>query len=504
MKKFKKIFAAIAASALVAAMSFTSMAASITINHDNSFAGETESKQKYKAYKILDVVKDKEGNPKAEKPEDRPSRFAYTIENNSKWLPVLKMTEMDGQRWFDCKLSADKSKYVVTLKSGITIDENGAEELAKFFYDKKPEDASFVELTAGDEKTAVDDGYYLITSDLGTNLILATSDIVMTEKNKYPRDAKKVATSSVITKEKATYYITVEVPTTVNEDQSITVHDELNAKLSFNNDVEISSDVTTNDFNINTSVDALENRNYVKSVKGINVVSSPTDGHTFDIVIDPKDNKFGGKTFVFKYTATLSDEEIEAGKDYTNTEYLTYTNDYKSIEKSASVKTYDFNLMKTFSNSDKESSLTATFNLYKEKDYNETALNNNNAMSLKEIKENQKTTGYVITDSGSKTITAADDVALNILGLSKGTYYLVETNTAKGYNLLDSAVKITIGDNGEVSVENANVVGKTITVNNEKGILLPSTGGMGTVAFAVVGLIVMAGAAVTLIIKKRA
>ena len=44
MKKFKKIFAALAASALVAAMSFTSMAASITINHDNSFAGETEKK----------------------------------------------------------------------------------------------------------------------------------------------------------------------------------------------------------------------------------------------------------------------------------------------------------------------------------------------------------------------------------------------------------------------------------------------------------------------------
>lgn len=502
MKKFKKIFAALAASALVAAMSFTSMAASITINHDNSFAGETESKQKYKAYKILDVVKDKEGNPEAEKPEDRPSRFAYTIENDSKWLPVLKK---DGQRWFDCKLSADKSKYVVTLKSGITIDENGAEKLAEFFYDNKPEDAGFVELTAGDEK-AVEDGYYLITSDLGTNLILATSDIVMTEKNKYPRDAKKVATSSVITKEKATYYITVEVPTTVNENQSITVHDALNEKLSFNNDVEISYDATTNDFNINTSVDELVKRNYVgvEKVEGINVYSSPTDGHTFDIVINPKDKNFGGKTFVFKYTATLSDEGIVAGNDYTNTEYLTYTNDYKSIEKSASVKTYDFNLMKTFSNSDKESSLTATFNLYKEKDYNETALNNNNAMSLKEIKRDQTTTGYVITDSGSKTITAADNVALNILGLSKGTYYLVETNTAKGYNLLDSAVKITIGDNGQVSVENANVDEKTITVNNEKGILLPSTGGMGTVAFAVVGLIVMAGAAVTLIIKKRA
>ena len=43
-----------------------------------------------------------------------------------------------------------------------------------------------------------------------------------------------------------------------------------------------------------------------------------------------------------------------------------------------------------------------------------------------------------------------------------------------------------------------------VVVENKKGLMLPSTGGMGTVAFAVVGLIVMAGAAITLIIKKRA
>ena len=62
MKKFKKIFAALAASALVASMSFTSMAASITIN--STAAEGTIDKTKYTYYKILnaDILYDADDN----------------------------------------------------------------------------------------------------------------------------------------------------------------------------------------------------------------------------------------------------------------------------------------------------------------------------------------------------------------------------------------------------------------------------------------------------------
>ena len=56
MKKFKKIFAAIAASALVAAMSFTSMAASITINRGDATTtvpGATSDTVEYTYYRVL-------------------------------------------------------------------------------------------------------------------------------------------------------------------------------------------------------------------------------------------------------------------------------------------------------------------------------------------------------------------------------------------------------------------------------------------------------------------
>ena len=92
--------------------------------------------------------------------------------------------------------------------------------------------------------------------------------------------------------------------------------------------------------------------------------------------------------------------------------------------------------------------------------------------------------------------------AAEISGLAAGTYYLLEIEAPQGYNVLTAAQPVTL-TKGE-DVEKGDLLLVTSQVANNKGTILPSTGGMGTVAFAVVGLIVMAGAAVTLIIKKRA
>ena len=95
-----------------------------------------------------------------------------------------------------------------------------------------------------------------------------------------------------------------------------------------------------------------------------------------------------------------------------------------------------------------------------------------------------------------------DDGTVEISGLAAGTYYLLEIEAPQGYNVLTAAQPVTL-----TKGKNANNVDQLLAtpqVANNKGTILPSTGGMGTVAFAVVGLIVMAGAAITLIIKKRA
>ena len=502
MKKFRKLFAVLTASALVGAMSFTTMAASITINHDDTYDGTAA--QTYKAYKILDVVKDKDANA-----------FAYTFAKGSEWESVLTAS---GQTWLDCKLSADGTKYVVTLKAA--DNETTAKAMAKYFNDNMPADATFTTLTADQTKTPVDDGYYLITSTLGTNLILATSDIAITEKNDYPKDDKKVETASITAGQNATYYITVVVPETIDTSKTITVHDILPDELEFNHDVKgFVANTQEDGINANTSVEELNNlKKPYGNVAGTAVIEAEdidhdecNEGCAFHITIDP--TNYAGKTIVFKYSAKLL-ETAAADHGFVNKEFLTYS-EYKTTEKDVPIMTYDFGLTKTFEGSgEKDSNLTATFKLYDANNYTELKAGRTaNAMKFK----TDGTHYHVSTESdATENITAVDDTELNIRGLGAGTYYLVETATAGGYNVLDHEITINVteitDENGKVTGGNVKITnGSTsdptddaVTVDNVKGLLLPSTGGMGTVAFAVVGLIVMAGAAITLIIKKRA
>ncbi len=122
--------------------------------------------------------------------------------------------------------------------------------------------------------------------------------------------------------------------------------------------------------------------------------------------------------------------------------------------------------------------------------YDATANNNNGAFDWK-----NSLTDATVYETG-------DDGTVAISGLAAGTYYLLEIEAPQGYNVLTDAQPVTLTKG--VDGEKGDLLLVTSQVANNKGALLPSTGGMGTVAFAVVGLIVMAGAAITLIIKKRA
>ena len=107
---------------------------------------------------------------------------------------------------------------------------------------------------------------------------------------------------------------------------------------------------------------------------------------------------------------------------------------------------------------------------------------------------------WVATEAeATELLTTKTNNILEFTGLPNGTYTLIEKTIPGGYNQAPNE-EFTIAGNDYTQLN----LEKAKTVVNNKGIELPSTGGMGTVAFAVVGLIVMAGAAITLIIKKRA
>ena len=124
--------------------------------------------------------------------------------------------------------------------------------------------------------------------------------------------------------------------------------------------------------------------------------------------------------------------------------------------------------------------------------YDEKANDNKGAYSWVEKKDGVEPTVYTTDVNG----------AVEISGLAAGTYYLLEIEAPKGYNVLTDAQPITLTKGKDA--KGVDQLLATPQVKNVQGTILPSTGGMGTVAFAVVGLIVMAGAAITLIIKKRA
>ena len=116
-----------------------------------------------------------------------------------------------------------------------------------------------------------------------------------------------------------------------------------------------------------------------------------------------------------------------------------------------------------------------------------------------------------------------DNGLLNLAGLPAGTYTISEIKAPNGYNLLTDPITIviewaqpsadstdmkcvwTVKKDGE-ALSSEDVNGKALykfTVENQKGSLLPSTGGIGTTIFYVIGGILVIGAGILLVTKKR-
>ena len=103
---------------------------------------------------------------------------------------------------------------------------------------------------------------------------------------------------------------------------------------------------------------------------------------------------------------------------------------------------------------------------------------------------------------------------ITFAGLGAGTYTLTETEAPSGYNKLANPINIEItaaptleGPNWTVTKDGASLTKPTgvyeFKIENNKGVTLPGTGGMGTTLFYVVGGLLVAGAMVLLVVKKR-
>ena len=491
MKKFKKIFAAIAASALVAAMSFTSMAASITIDRGDpaTVPGAASDTVKYTYYQVLKAniagdnvsyyVDDKDLADAIKTNEKLKDLFNVReyVENNAKKWNVVPKNDYSN-------LNADKTK-VEAEKIAAAFDEiKGSVKVNKSFNRDNITDVATTTLPG--------DGYYLIVSSLGTKLAVQTAgnkDIVISEKNEYPTLTKDFETTTdkslnASYGEGISYKVSVKIPEYVAENTDIQVIDVMDNGLTPCTD-------STGKLKVEAKADGIDVADVTSST--VSTVDGDKDKQQITITIPATQVKANhGKTVELVYKAKLnSNATVNVGQD--NTAHLTYGN-YTGLEtEPVSVKTFGIKLKKLAGSKENPTELAeragdAMFTLYD-------ASNNKITLTKDAASNTYKVNPTALTSDAILAGEKSGEATIN--GLKNGTYYLVEDVAPKGYNKLTEKVTVEIVGNEADGYMHA-------VVYNNAGIKLPSTGGMGTTVFAIVGLLVMAGAAVTLIVKKRA
>lgn len=319
--------------------------------------------------------------------------------------------------------------------------------------------------------------------------------------------------------DKVPYQITVTVPENITKLTTFTVSDTPN-HLKYNEDATL----TCNGAAVSADV-------YTIATVGEDV---PENG--FKITFKPADMaEYAGQKIIINYTATLLSTADQTGAGNRNDVSLVYSNNIgvdgdgkptegnkKEIHDSTFVYTFKVKVNKIADDTQKGLE-NVEFDLYKEDESGTVTGAAAKALGLdptkKWIKVNKTSlktdvNGYV--EQG---------------GLANGEYYLVETKTASGYNLLKAPVKVTLSiqaqtewvntyiydDNGNMlkhtvdkkktTFSGGDEGGKleyTITVVNRKGFNLPTTGGFGTLLFSGIGvLLVVAGVGVLLSLKKK-
>lgn len=317
--------------------------------------------------------------------------------------------------------------------------------------------------------------------------------------------------------DKVPYQITVTVPENITKLTTFTVSDTPN-HLKYNEDATL----TCNGAAVSADV-------YTIATKGEDV---PENG--FKITFKPAEmTEYAGQKIIINYTATLLSTADQTGAGNRNDVSLVYNNkigvdgkptegDKKEIHDSTFVYTFKVKVNK-IADDTKKGLENVEFDLYKEDESGTVTGDAAKALGLDPTKK------WIKVNKTSLKTDANGYVEQG--GLANGEYYLVETKTASGYNLLKAPVKVTLSiqaqtewvdtyiydDNGNMlkhTVDKKNTTfsggdegGKleyTITVVNRKGFDLPTTGGFGTLLFSGIGvLLVVAGVGVLLSLKKK-
>ena len=344
------------------------------------------------------------------------------------------------------------------------------------------------------------------------------------------------------------YTLTIDVPANVEKLKTFKVVDttDVNQLKHIESDVVVKGTTASND-----SVVFAKGTDYNLEISG-----SETMTIDFATLKSDKFKSVAGGQIVITYTAEIQSGAAIAGNGNSNTATLVYSrktdltteegedNKPYEITDKGVVYTFGLNIYKTAKGGSKDGDGLngVTFDLYKDVS-TETAIEGKyifcgskyEAISGTKAVElglaSADTEKWILVKTLTTTTESGEAGHVHVSGLPSGTYKLVETKTAAGYNLLSKPVDAKLDIDYEATWTNTNkydehgnlvkcdtntttykkagtseavTPGETIKIVNRAGFNLPTTGGFGTLLFSGIGvLLVLAGVSVLFSLKKK-
>ena len=469
----------------------------VTVNANNSLKGQTIS-----LYKLFNIAVSGE----SEKPN-----YEFTV--NKKYEKILKsVLKLEGE-----VTDAQYYQAILALKNEDNGVQNFADALTKAALTTVPvTEADYTSGKIVNEDSnhvfeAVDYGYYLVyqtgTKEFQSSLIsVAKESVNINLKGETPSIEKTADVTSVEIGQIVTYTIKGTIPDTTGYAEYVyKINDTLTDGLDFVEDKDGTLPVGKN-YTVSVQITGGEAEEFTAKLDENNDRKMTLDLSEW---IRGKQTQVGAEFTVTYYAkvnkAAVVDTHNKAELEYGNNPDNTTT----TTPSEAKTPTYPLDIEKTDTANNKLAG--ATFRLYKTQGAANAA--GDDAIKV-EGDAGSYTVATNLTEGTMDMVTVATEVGtgynLRLNGLAAGTYWLVETAAPAGYNKLTAPIKVTITKSGDTDVNNwglskddAPETDKIIDVENSTGTLLPETGGMGTVLFTVVAVVMILGVALSFIRSRK-
>lgn len=513
MKSIKRIIALLLTAVMTMTMSVTAFAAgpncSLTVNVMKD--GQDLNGQTISLYKLFDLSTSNSGDK---------TNYAYTVNTATGYKDAIKSALGTS---FTGTTDEEYAKAVLDLEAN---NSGNVQKFANDFTEYALKNGTKVQATTSEKITVKNTtfhvfnglakGYYLVYVTGGkkiqSSLVTVDGTTNVSLKTEAPSIKKEADKTSVNIGDVVTYTVTGSVPDTTGYAEYVyKIHDTLSNGLDFVNDAN------------GTALEASATAVNVKvAFKGAGVTATGTTPTTATLDTTKKTMSLDlsewvranqtnkGKEFTVTYYAKVNNKAVVTEKNSATLEYGNNPGDTTTTTPSeAKTPTYPLDINKTKKGTD-EKLAGAKFRLYSSED---DANANDESKAIKVSPVVAGVAGNYVVDPTSdntvfESVASIEDQGYNlhVNGLAAGTYHLVETEAPSGYNKLTAPIKVVItkdGDDWTISKGDTKEDDKIIDVENSTGSILPSTGGMGTIAFTVVAALLVLGVAVSFIRDRK-